>query len=215
MRTRFLLCLALVLSGFCQAAIVYPKAPDNGQQVVIKYLTADQKPKKFLDFLGVSRIDDLTICSPYENYAVGLTNLAAGKLLSDARPSAAYWIYPLLSGSNAVGLAWVKVDEETGRAWKLVELDQAHRAEGIVTALRVAEQLPQTKKENYEVRALEMPWLFFRAVWLHGRSDDIIIPLPDNWGRWKAYQPCSESEIMKILQPIAEQKLKQPPGMPD
>jgi hypothetical protein len=215
MKPKLFLCLALVLSGYCRAAIVYSQAPANGQQIVIKYLTGDFKPKGPLDFLGVSRVEDLTICSPYQSYAVGLTNLAAGRLLSDAKPSADYWIYPLLCGSNVVGLASVKVDEKTGTALKCVALDQARRAEGIVTALRIAEQLPQTKNQSYEVRALEMPWILFRAVWLHSKTDDIIIPLPDHWERWKAYQPCSESEMVKILRPIAEKELKveMMPGM--
>jgi hypothetical protein len=217
MKPKLILCLALILSGYCHAAINYPQALTNGRDVVIKFLGADWKPKNFLGFLGVSRVDDVTVCRPYQSYAVGLTNLAAGRLLADAKPSVGYWDYPLLCGSNFVGLASVKVDEETGAALKCVALYQAHYDEGIVTALRIAEQLPQTKKQNYEVRALEMPWIFFRAVWLHGRSDDIILPLPDHWERWKAYQPCSESEIVKILQPIAKKKLrkKMMPGMVD
>jgi hypothetical protein len=52
-----------------------------------------------------------------------------------------------------------------------------------------------------------MPWILFRAVWLHGKSDDIIIPLGATFGRWNAMQPYSESEMLKLLQPDAKKKL--------
>jgi len=62
---------------------------------------------------------------------------------------------------------------------------------------------------------LDMPWLLFSAFWLHGKSDDIIIPLPDRWGRWNGYQAYSESEMVKRLKPEAKKKLKEPRGMVD
>ena len=34
MKPKIILGLALVLSGNCHAAIVYPKAPDGGRQIV-------------------------------------------------------------------------------------------------------------------------------------------------------------------------------------
>ena len=46
-----------------------------------------------------------------------------------------------------------------------------------------------------------------------GKSDDILIPLPPTGGRWNACQPYSESEMIKLLQPEAEKKLKMPSGM--
>jgi hypothetical protein len=79
MNSKLILCLALVLSGHCFAAIVYPQAPDGGRQMVVKYLDP-----QFLKFLKVSRVEDLTIANPHRWYGVGLTNLASGRLLSAA-----------------------------------------------------------------------------------------------------------------------------------
>jgi hypothetical protein len=55
-----------------------------------------------------------------------------------------------------------------------------------------------------------MPWILFHAVWLHGKSDDIIIPLSDTWGRWNGYQPYSESQMIELLKPEAKKNLQQP-----
>jgi hypothetical protein len=51
MNPKFLICLALVLSGGlnCPAAINYPKAPEGGKQVVEKYLDP-----QFLKGLGIT-----------------------------------------------------------------------------------------------------------------------------------------------------------------
>jgi hypothetical protein len=84
----------------------------------------------------------------------------------------------------------------------------------ILVGLQKAQELPQVQKQDYECRYLDSP-VFFHAIWLHGKSDDIIIPLPPTWNEWNAYQPYSESEITKLLKPEAKNKLKQPPGLPD
>ena len=69
MKPKLLLCLALVLSGNCYAAIVYPKGPDGGKQIVYKY--AGELLKSDPRFLGGFRIEELTIADPYPDYGVG------------------------------------------------------------------------------------------------------------------------------------------------
>jgi hypothetical protein len=123
--------------------------------------------------------------------------------------------YLLIHGTNAVGVAFLTADEKTGKSLKCVELAGTGFSNGRLEALLIAEQLPQVKKQDYELRSLDMPWLLFSAVWLHGKSNDIIVPLPDHWKRWNRDQPYSEGEIIKILKPEAQRKLKFPPGMVD
>jgi hypothetical protein len=80
----------------------------------------------------------------------------------------------------------------------------------IPRALQIAEQLPQVKERDYEPRLLDISPILFVAVWLHGEKDDIIIPLPPTWNRWNAYQSYSEKELIPLLKPEAEKKLKYP-----
>jgi len=209
MKPKLLICLALVLSGHCFAAIIYPQAPDGGREIVYKY--AGEILKSDPRFLGGFRIEELTMADPYRDYAVGLTNLASGQLLSAAK-SGGGWTYLFMHGTNAVGAAGLIADEKTGKALKANGLYQTDYSN---EALRIAEQLPQIKKSDYELRYLEIAPVLFRAVWLHGKSDDIIIPLGATFGRWNAMQPYSESQMIKLLKPEAKKKLKEPPGMLD
>jgi hypothetical protein len=201
MKIKWILCLALTFICNCYAAIVYPKAPDGGTQMVSKNLDPDSDAK----FLGITHIEHLTVADPCESYYVELTNLASGKFLSAAK-SNGYWTYPLLHGTNAVGAAGLSADDKTGKALEFDSLEQSAFASETLKALRMAEQLPQIKKQDYEVRRLDMPPILFRAVWLHGKSDDIIIPVGATFGRWNALQPYSESELVKLLQPEAKKK---------
>ncbi len=202
MKPKLLLCLAVVLSGgflidSSQAAIIYPKAPEGGKQIVAKFLDP-----KLVKPLGITNVNDLTIADPYQSYSF---DVASGERLSAAKPGVGGgWQYLLVQGTNAVGVAFVTADEKTGKALKCIELAGSGFSDGTLEALRIAEQLPQVKKQDYELRFLDMPWLVFRAVWLHGKPDEIIIPLPDRWKRWNGNQPYSEDEIIKILKPEAE-----------
>ncbi len=204
MKPKLILCLALVLSGNCYSAIVYPKAPDGGKQIVIEnasgILRTDPR------FLGGFRIEELTIASPYRNYYVNPRDLASGHLLSTARPAG--WTYLFIHGTNEVGSEQLIADEKDGNALRFNGLYQTD--DSTLAALRIAEQLPQVKKRDFEGRRLECPSILFHAVWLHGESGDIIIPLPNTFGRWNAYQPYSEKQMLKLLKPEVKKRLKNP-----
>jgi hypothetical protein len=206
MKPKILLCLALVLSGGlnCPAAIIYPKAPDGGQQVIREAFK--RLSQSISRYLGGYQIEDLTIAHPFRDYSVGLTNLASGQLLPAAR--AGTWRYLLLHGTNAVGAAELMADPTNNTALTFAGLDTTDFSRETQEALRRAEQLPQIKKQDYELRRLDCPAILFVAVWLHGKSDNILIPLPPTWGRYNPYQPYSERQMIELLRPEAEKRLK-------
>lgn len=160
-------------------------------------------------FLGGFRIEELNVSDPYRDYGVGLTNLASGHLLSAAE-SHGSWMYLFLHGTNTVGAGGLIADEKTGRALKATGLFQTDCSAETRAVLRQAEQLPQVKKSDYEFRRLDVPGILFVGVWLHGETDDIIIPMGNTFGRWNAGQPYSERQILKRLKLEARIRLKAP-----
>ena len=110
-----------------------------------------------------------------------------------------------MQGTNAVGAMELNADKKRAEYLKFISLGKSRYDNSTLEAIRIAEQLPQVKKQDYELRCLGM-MPFASAIWLHGESNDIIIPLPDDWKRWNAYQPYSEGEIIKILKPIVEEE---------
>ena len=189
----------------CSAAIIYPKAPDGGRQIV--HENAARILREQPEFLGGLHIEDLAIGDPYGAYYVEPTSLVAGRLLSGARLGE--WMYLFTHGTNAVGAEGLDADKKTGKALGFSGLYKSNVSYETLEALRIAEQLPRIKKQDYELRRLQISALSFVAVWLHRKSDDIILPLPPTFGRWNAYQPYSEKQMIKLLKPEAKKRLKQ------
>jgi hypothetical protein len=203
-------CLALAeisrhAGGYCDAAIIYPKAPEGGQPAAYEHVRSILQVDH--PFLGGFRIDELTIADPHQNYGFGPMDLASEQLLSAAKPCD--WTYLFIHGTNAVGAARLVADAKTGKAPRFNGLFQSNFSDQTLEALRTAQQLPQIQKQDYELRRLECPCIFFVAVWLHGKSDDIIIPLGSTFGTWQAYQPYSEKQMIALLKPAAEKRLKE------
>ena len=67
-----------------------------------------------------------------------------------------------------------------------------------VVALQKAGELPHIMQRDYEPRSFFMG-ISFQAVWFDQKADDIFIPLSPNFGIGKAYQPESESEMIKLF----------------
>jgi hypothetical protein len=206
MKPKIILCLALVLGGHSHAAIINPKALDGGREMV--YTNVAPILRHDPRFFEGLKIEDLTIAEPHREYFVGLTNLASGHMLSAATSRS--WRYLLMHGTNAVGAATLIADGKNGNALKFNDLQHPFFPNATLEALRAAGKLPQTKKQDYELRYLGIPALNFVAVWLHGESDNILIPLPPTFGRFNDYQPYSESQIIKVLKKDADNVMKQP-----
>jgi len=81
MKPKIIFCLAFVLSGYCRAAIIYPKAPDGGREIVVTNVSSTLAFDTRL-FDGL-KMKDLTVAKPYrEYYVTNLAMLASGHMLS-------------------------------------------------------------------------------------------------------------------------------------
>jgi hypothetical protein len=210
MKPKLILCLALVLSVNCHAAIIFPEAPEEGWQFASNKIS--EVIQKFPHIQKGLKVANLTRTNALKEYGFWSRDVVSGNLLASAKFSG--WQYLYARGTNAVFSVWMSVDPKDGKLIKRAGVSEGDFYHSILIGLQKAEELPQVQKQDYECRYLSSPVLF-QAIWLHGQSDDIVIPLPPTWNKWNAYQPYSESEITKLLKPEAENKLKQNPYLPD
>jgi hypothetical protein len=218
MKSKLLLCLALVLSGTtliekCHAAITFPKQAE-------KYRTiAYQKTVSFYHDANPGlapapknlQIDKLNVTNGFREYWVDDQSVLSGTFLPRTNSTSLEWSYMIMCGTNMVGimvLAW-----ETNH-WSFGGTISSGAAlkgqqDPIWVGLEKAERLPQVKSRNYEFRTLGFSPDDSPMIWLHGDSEDILIPLSNGYGKWKAYKPYSEKQIVKLLKPEAEEELKQ------
>jgi hypothetical protein len=211
MKAKLIICLALVLGGVrfdirAGAAIVYPKEPEGGRQIVMKF-ASHFVGKNLPPFKGIRSTNELTLAPPIREYYVSPQDLASGLFLATAR--AGDWAYVFLDGTNAVGSENLMPAGKNG----VLKFAGLYDPDSFTKVLQFAEQLPEINKQDYEVRRLECAPILFRAIWLHGKTDDIIVSLPETFGRWQAYRPYSEREMIHLLKPEAEKKLAEPPGL--
>ncbi len=190
-------------------AITYQKAPEEGRQITC------EKIKRVLEgfpnaYKGL-KIDELTVADPDKMYSINLHSVTTNKLLSTAKLVG--WRYIVMHDAEAVAEVPLIISSKDGKLSKRGGVFGNELAQATLQALRKAAELPQVKKENYECRYLVCSIMSFHAIWLHGKSDDIIIPLPPTYGRIDAYQPYSESQIIKLLKSDANNALKYSSGV--
>ncbi|MDR3458245.1 MAG: hypothetical protein P4N60_12420 [Verrucomicrobiae bacterium] len=204
--------LALVLSGVGHAAIIYPTGPDGGL-LIVSHAIGEVRPDE--PVFGELRKADVVVASPHRFYSAGVTDLISGHLL-DVRTPETWWEYPIMRGTNLIGTAtMMESGAKTGGTLKFGILsvpgnaDNRDRGQETLAFLRELKNWLQVKQQDYELRMLNLPGLSFQAIWLHAKTDDLIIPLP-----WYSnptihpYQPYSEKQLVKILQPEAKRVTK-------
>lgn len=202
MKLKFIFCLALVLSANCHATIIFPEAPADGWQFASNKIS--EVIQKFPHIQKGLKVEDLTTTNALKVYSFSPQDVISNDMLSSAKLGS--WRYFFAHGTNVFSVG-SQIDPKDGTLIKRGGVSEGEYYQSILVGLQKAQELPQVQKEDYECRYLESPFLF-HAIWFHGKSDDIIIPLPPTWNEWNAYQPYSESEITKLLKPEAAQKIK-------
>ena len=150
-------------------------------------------------------MEELTVGDAFQAYIPTQQAISSGQLLSKLKVADLY--YFVMRGTNAIGMAAVRMDEKSGSPIKVTSYRRGS-ATKMWTGLQIAKQLPQTQMHDFEFRYLDISPLYFRAVWLHGQSDDIILPLPPTYGMWNAYQPYSEPQVVEILKSVIQKRSK-------
>jgi hypothetical protein len=155
---------------------------------------------------GLESARGVETAAPHPVYTAGLDDLAAGKLLDAARPDG--WRYLLVRGDEAVATATVGVPD-AGGAPGISHITQGPFVEATLEALHRAEALDEVRGGDFELRLLDVPALYLRALWLHGPRD-ILLPLPPAPEPLEAYRPYREGEVVAALRDRAAERLRMP-----
>jgi hypothetical protein len=195
MKFKFILLLAFFPSAYCNAKLIYVDAPKNDQKIVYNYVRKILQPDTA--FSNNLHGADFKITAPFREYFVEPQDVAAGRLLSATKSGA--WQFFLFRGTNVIGIAYCMFDPKSGKPSASVEFSTiAYPLEPVI----MAEQLPQIKQQDYEVRLFGAS--FFRGLWLHAKTNDIFISADDGFGKLQTFRAYSEAELIKILQPYEQ-----------
>jgi hypothetical protein len=88
--------------------------------------------------------------------------------------------------------------------------NQGPFVESLVRGVEFAESQEPIRGGSYELRLLEVPSLYFLAIWLHSK-EDLFIPLPPP-NEPESYSLLTETEVSAYLRNEGERRLKSNEG---
>jgi hypothetical protein len=204
MKPKLIFCVTLVLSSHCHAAIVFPRQAEEYRDVACRETIAFYRGLPSLpEYLKGSKLD---IILGHRYYYPVYRSGSFDRLLSISITSSSGWEYMLMCGTNMVGVVGLRSDGSNH--WSFGGATFRGQPDPIWVGLERAKELPQVKDKDYEFRFLSPIGADYPIIWLHGDGDDILIPLSDGYGKWKAYRPYSESEMINFMRPILENMLE-------
>jgi hypothetical protein len=188
--------------------ITFPKAPRAAASRLVGHLTELARERKMPHRMAEMRLESLSHSEAHPVYFVPLDALAEGNLLQAAKQTS--WRYLLVQDNAAVAEAELSAGSRSAKGAKarsldFVSLTHGPFAEATVDALAAAERLPKVAREDYELRVLKIPAVYFVSLWLHGANDDILVPMGDPPGGLKRNEPYSEAQVIAALRPSVEQ----------
>jgi hypothetical protein len=145
----------------------------------------------------------LALAAPHDIYALGLADLAGGASIEAAERVGRRVL--VLDGDQAIASAELAIrDDESA-----LQVNEGPYVESTAAAIRRADQDPDLANDDYEIRVLRVPALYFMALWLKPDrgGDDLMIPLepaPAPFDRQRKYAP---DEILAALREAARIRL--------
>ncbi|HTS23306.1 MAG TPA: hypothetical protein VMN79_16035 [Casimicrobiaceae bacterium] len=182
--------------------------PRGGAARLVGHLTELARERTLPQRMREMRLETLSHSEPHPVYFVPLDALAEGKLLAAAKQTS--WRYLIVQDNDAVAEAELTVGRRgaksaAARPLAFAGLTHGPFAAATVDALHAAERLPQVARDDYELRLLRIPAVYFVALWLHGAKEDLLIPMGNPPGGLKSNHPYSEAAIVRALRGPAEQ----------
>lgn len=113
------------------------------------------------------------LAAPAPVYNLDLVDVVGAKGLKGARRVG--WRHLVLQGDSVI--AATEVPETSSKKAISAAYEESTYATNCPLALEAAEALDEVAHHDFEVRMLRIPALSTMALWLHGQSQDLLIPL--------------------------------------
>jgi hypothetical protein len=143
------------------------------------------------------------LAAPHEVYTLDLADVANG--LKGAKATG--WRYLVMEGDNAVAAAELDRPAKGSKGNpEFSNLNTGGFVSSTYEAIHTAELLPEVKKADYQVRLLQIPAVCSVALWLHGKSQDLLLPLQSSepgspkLGGAMSQRPLSPSDFFHSIE---------------
>jgi hypothetical protein len=184
--------------------LLTPEPPHQAAEAVQSTFRAFAEHRTFRLPALRSATGALQLVEPHQAFTLGLADLVAGRGLAAATSTG--WLYLVQEGDKVLASAEAT---RTGRGDDHVfsAFNEGRFVASTVDAIRTARELPEVKKDGFELRLLRLPGLYVTALWLHKAegSGDLLIPLAPSPVEARAGQPVPASQLLDELASKARQ----------
>jgi hypothetical protein len=145
----------------------------------------------------------LALAVPHDVYTVRLRDLAEGTSLDAATVVGRRFL--VMEGDRPIAAAEL-ADQETGTGF---QLNEGPYVEATADAIEHAESDPDLAGDDYEVRLLRIPAVYFTGLWLRSEQPDadVVIPLDPAPAPLEGGRKYGASEILSALGELARARL--------
>lgn len=191
--------------------ITFAGEPPNGLETVkeaLRRIATDRDWKR--EVIGNVNLARSQLTEPHPIYTTSLESVRAKNVLPSADAEPIGWRYLVVDlNRRVVASVDLSVDRDGGglhlsRIWRGPVLDELIAAVGHAGGLFAAGTLDNTT--DYELRALELPSVYFMGLWLHGVTDRVVTVTTDVRGL-DPVSDYSEDDLAGVLAPIAASRL--------
>jgi hypothetical protein len=135
-------------------------------------------------------------------YVASISDALDGQVLTRARQIG--WRYLVVAGNQPLATAQVATKGAGEITFSHVNYGQM--AASTLKAIDVADRIPST--EDFDLRVLEIPSLFFVTLWLKSATKEILIPLEPAPPELKANTPYDPKKLLPVLKELAGERLR-------
>lgn len=163
------------------------------------------------DLTGVIRVlRPRRIQRPFQIYTARLEDVLTPQptLLRAAKLTG--WYYVIFIGDEIDSVSEIA----KGRLPRYASRRPAGFAKVVRKVVEDAEKLEAVKQSDYLLRILNVPEVYFSAVWLHSSTEDLLLPIPPIIRALREGQTFSEKQVVEALKPIAQLRLATPDDAP-
>jgi|SRR5438876_71826 len=149
------------------------------------------------------RPGELSMTLPHAVYFLGMKHLIAGQVAKGATFSG--WRYIIMRKTQPLLSVGVALNS-SNKTLEFTHASDSPFVQTTVEGIRRASVSKKLRKDDFDLRLLELPALNVVSLWFHSPTNDYFMPLPPVRKSLKAFQLCSEGALVRALNDAARKR---------
>lgn len=153
-----------------------PDSVQQAQEGVIELLGASSRPGQSARFAAETQQDRVELTAPHQVYVLSREDLFSKGGLEQAKSVG--WRYLVITDQGGIVGAAETAEQAESHDHQFVSLSRDSNLEVVPGVIRQIEETPTEWADEFELRLLRVPAAYSVNIWLHGQTNDLLVPVP-------------------------------------